>query len=370
MAQNIQSTSVRLTSRWLNCCSERAVISGLSPRAVLLRNESVYMIGSRSNNNENIWKYSISRNTLTLIKYPPNVQTAAAVRHTIIPYQSQLLCIGIGDKIRDISSNNLILFALIDEETHSWKEVTGMPRSREILQHGMGPISISSASEDKYLLIGISEAQLLSVLIFDGQEWSRREWPDCTAPTHGLIDIIIHDGTIFLMTKLGFYKISLETILVKSDAQWKTLRKIPNYGSYSNMTTFNDHIVVLTPRKIYSDNYIINILAYKSASDTWILLEELECHISWMIPSIMGLPDGRLLIFGVVPDQQQIPQFNILEAKYTTKGKTSSSCTLIITIYPCRCACTCIHTKRELFSSDKLCLLIIHIYNMRGIDTM
>jgi hypothetical protein len=315
----IESTSVsprvRLTSKWLNCCSETAVISSNTPRAVL-SNDSVYMIGSRSNNNENIWKYSISRNTLTLIRYPPNVQTVTAVRHTIVPYQSQLLWIGKGDN-SVVLNNNLIVFALVDEETHSWKEF--MSESREILQHGKWPISVSSTSEDKYLIIVITEPQLISVLIFDGQEWRRRDGPDCAAPNYGMIDIIIQDGTIFLTTKLGFYKISLETALARSNTQWKPLRKIPNCGRYSNMTTFNDHIVVLTPRKLYYDNRV-HILAYKSASDTWIILEELECHISWIIPSIMGLPDGRLLIFGVVPDQQQIPQFNILEA--TAKGKT------------------------------------------------
>ena len=319
----VQSTSARFTSTWLDCCSERAVISGSCPRAVLL-NDGVYMIGSRSNNNENIWKYSIPTSTLTLINYPPNVQTVAANRHTITSYQSQLLWIGEGDTSR--TCNGLVVFALVDEETHLWKQI--MSKSRKILQpHDMiMPISVSSTSEDKYLIVVVSEPQLLSVLIFDGQEWRRKDGPDCTAPTHGSIDTIIHDGTIFLITYLGFYKISLETILAKSDAQWKTFRKIPK--ACSNMTSFNNHIVVLTPRISYNDRYV-HILAYESVSDTWIKLEELECHISWMIPSIMGLPGGRLLIFGVVADRQKIPQFNVLEV--TTKSKTAG----MLNFYQC-----------------------------------
>ena len=146
-----QSTSARFTSTWLNCCSERAVIlSGSCPRAVLL-NDGVYMIGSRSRNNENIWKYSIPTSTLTLINYPPNVQTVAADRHTLTSYQSQLLWIGESDT----SSNHLVVFALVDEETHLWKQI--MSKSREILRpHDMiMPISVSSASEDKYLVVTV-----------------------------------------------------------------------------------------------------------------------------------------------------------------------------------------------------------------------
>ena len=317
MAQDILPTSVRLTSRWLNCCSEGAVGSGSSPRAVLL-NDSVYMIGSRSNNNENIWKYSILKNTLMPISYPPNTQTVSADQHTITSYQSQLLWIGKGDTDNSI----LVLFALADEQiNYSWKQI--MLKSKEILPQMTLPTSISSTSEDEYLIVVVREPQLLSVLIFDGQEWRRRDGPDCTAPTHGRIDIIINNGTIFLTTYMGFYTISLKAILATSDAlgQWVTLTKIPK-ETYSNMTSFYNYTVVLT-RKYYSDSCVC-VLAYEYVSDTWIILEELECCISWMIPTIMGLPDGRLLIFGVVPDPQQIPQFNVLQV--TIKGIHKTTC--------------------------------------------
>ena len=51
------------------------------------------------------------------------------------------------------------------------------------------------------------------------------------------------------------------------------------------------------------------------------MLEKFECHLCWSVPSIVGLPDGRLLILGVVPDPQQAPQFNILEITCTVEGK-------------------------------------------------
>lgn len=250
-----------------------------------------------------------------LINYPPNVQTdTAASQHAITSYQSQLIWIGNGD----ISGYNLVVFSLVDEETHLWKEI--MSKSREIIQHRMCPISISSASEDKYLIIVISEPLLMSVLIFDGQEWRRRDGPECTAPIHGITDTIIHDGSIFLMTRLGSYEISIETILAKRDSRWKKLGTIPK-KIYSNMTSFNDHIVVLAPRTNYHDNRF-HILAYESVSDAWIILEELECYVSWMMPSIMGLPGGHLLILGVSSIKSS-QNFNILEV--TIKGKASGT---------------------------------------------
>ena len=305
-----------LTLRWLNCSyCEGAVLSGSIPRAVLLK-DSVYMNGSRSKNNIKIWKYSISKNTLTSVNYPTSlIDSVLFNEHTIIDYQSQLLWIGNRDK----NTNNLAIFTpRNDEEVDSWEEI--MPNfSEELLRHMKLPawsFGVSSASEGKYLIVVVSEPLLLSVLIFDGQEWTRRDGPDCTVPTHGRPDTIIHDRIIFLLTYKGFYKISLEDILITGNPQWKPLTTIATLMSRrSNLTSFDGHIVVLTPGNGY-----VHILAYESVMDTWIILEKLECHISWVIPSILGLPDGRLLIFGVVSDRlaTQIPQFNVLEV--TAKG--------------------------------------------------
>ena len=308
-----------LTSRWLNCQENRAVISGSNPRAVLL-NDSVYMNGSRSKNNKNIWKYSVSKNTLTPISYPPCALAALTNEQTITAYQSQLLWIGKCDK----SSDSLSIFTLVDEETHSWKEVMPSNFPEEMLQHIPAlPWSISSASEGSYLIVVLSGPQVLLLLVFDGQEWRQRDGPDCTAPAHGRIDAIIHDGTIFLTTYMGFYKTSLEAILAANNPQWKTLTKISK-ESHSNLTLFHDRIMVLTPSN-FNDRYVhIILLAYESVSDTWLIMEKFECHISWIIPSVVGLPDGRLLIFGVIPGPQQIPYFDILEV--TIKGNIQCNC--------------------------------------------
>ena len=274
------------------------------------------MNGSRSKSNIKIWKYSISKNTLTSVSYPTSlVDSVLSNEHTLIDYQSQLLWIG----NRDRNTNSLAIFTpRNDEEVDSWEEI--MPNfSEEMLRHKTLPtwsFGLSSTSDGRYLVVIVSEPQLLSILIFDGQEWRRRDGPDCTAPTHGRPDAIIHDGIIFLITYKGFYKISLEDIVATSNPQWKPLTTIATMLSRrTNLTSFDGRVVVLTPGNGY-----VCVLAYESVLDTWIMLEKLECHISWVIPTILGLPDGCLLIFGVVSDKQatQIPQFNVLEV--TAKG--------------------------------------------------
>ena len=62
------------------------------------------------------------------------------------------------------------------------------------------------------------------------------------------------------------------------------------------------------------------------------MLEKFDCHINWVMPTIIGLPDGRVLIFGVVPDKQQIPQFNILEVSVKGNNYVMLTCALSLCI--------------------------------------
>ena len=152
--------------------------------------------------------------------------------------------------------DNLTILALAPdcEETHSWKEVLpNFPKEMLLGINAALARSISSASEGKYLIVVISGPRLLSVLIFNGQEWRRRDAPDCAALIHGMIDTIIHDGTIFLTTYMGFHKISFEAILATSNPQWEKLSEIPKENR-SNLTTF-DHVVVLTPGE-FGNEYV------------------------------------------------------------------------------------------------------------------
>lgn len=291
------------------------VLSGTNPRAVLL-NDYIYMNGSRSNSVK-LWKYSISKNTFNKIEYPiALLNSVLNNEHTIAEYQSQLLWIG-------KCFNEIAIFKVRNNEgMDSWKEITPNFEFSALSARSAG---ISSVSEGKYLVIVISEPRLLSVLIFDGQEWRRRDGPDCIASTHGKPDVIIHDGSIFLMTYKGFYKASLDSILATNNPQWKSLTTVIKM-TRSNLTSFDGQIVVLIPGNGY-----VRILMYESTLDTWIMLEKLECHICWVIPTIAGFCGG-LFIFGVVPQAMQT-QFNILEVM---KGmQYSLSCSMIVCIYAC-----------------------------------
>ena len=65
-----------------------------------------------------------------------------------------------------------------------------------------------------------------------------------------------------------------------------------------------------------------NIWAYQPTDDCWFILKRPECELCWSIPSIVGLPSGRLLILDVTPDSPHC-QFNVLEV--VAKGKHGKS---------------------------------------------
>ena len=308
-----------MSSRWLNCDGKGAVLSASSLGAVLL-NDSVYVKGSRSHNNRNIWNYSITKNSMSWLSYPPNALNVSSGYQALTTYQSQLLWIGRYDE----QSDNITVFALVDETTHCWKEIMqDIPQ----LASPQSPIInfISAASEGRYLIVVESMGyQGSSALIFDGRSWRRIDSPSSTlAYAYSETDIVIHNGTVYLSTQMGFYEIFLDACLATNHLVWKDSTYIPE-ACHSNLTVLNGHIVVLTATPAYrstqsGDGGYICILAHEPIADVWVVLKKLECHLCWSVPSIVGLPDGRLLILGVVPDPQQAPQFNVLEI--TAKGK-------------------------------------------------
>ena len=308
-----------LSSRWLNCDGKGAVISGSRPGAVLL-NDSVYMNGSRSNNNWNIWKYSIAKNSMSPLSYPPDAPLRTLLdNQTLTVYQSQLLWIGKCDELSD----NITVFALVHETTHSWKEIMqDIPQLATSIQ---SPIInfISAASEGKYLIVVESMGyQGLSALIFDGLGWKRID--STPGYAYGGTNIIIHNGIVYISTQMGFYEIYLEamaTMMLATnhlDTVWKKATHIPDF--HSNLTGFNGHTVVLTTEITQSgDGGYVYILAYEPIAGNWLMLEKIQCHLCWSVPSIVGLSGGRLLILSIVPDLLQARQFNILEI--IAKGK-------------------------------------------------
>jgi hypothetical protein len=334
-----------IPSRWLNCAGNGAVISGSNPGAVLL-NDNVYMNGSRANNNRNIWKYSVAGNSMSPLSYPPCALDVPADCQALAVYQSQLLWIG----RCDIHSDKIQVFVLLDESTHSWQEIMRHDIPQVVPLTGIeSPIVnfISATGEGKYLIIVVSmRYQRMTVLLFDGQKWEKRDIPSSPPESaYGETSVIIHNGILYLCTQVGFYKINLETSLAINQLSWKKMTF--SLESHSNLTLFNGHIVVVTvtPTSKEFDAYghhqhNVMILVYQSPDDHWLVLKKFECHLCWSTPSIMGLPTGRLLILGVSPD---FPQFNILEViakgkhidilKYCLfKGKVHVACKLIIGI--------------------------------------
>ena len=314
-----------ITSRWLNCDGNGAVISGSNPGAVLL-NDNVYTNGSRGNDNLNIWKYSIAKNAMSPLSYPHYAIDVPDTDYlAITTYQSQLLWIGKCDRYND----NIKVFALEDEATDTWKEI--MQDIPQLDHTQQSPIInfISAASEGNYLVVIESMGYHgLSMLLFNGQDWKRIDMlGSVPSYAYGEADVIMYDGTIYLSTRVGFYEISFsEASLATSHVTCKSLACVPEEYR-ANLTVFNGHIVVLTAAQAFmyyrfnqsGDRGYVNILAYLPISNTWVILEKLDCYSCWSIPSIIGLPTGCLLILGVTPDPLQTPQFNILQV--TAKGK-------------------------------------------------
>ena len=308
-----------LTSRWLNCDGNGAVISGSNPGAVLL-NDNVFTNGSRANDNLNIWKYSIAKNSMSPLSYPlVAVDVSDTDYMAITTYQSQLLWIGKSDRYND----NIKVFAL-DEATESWREI--MQDIPQLAHTHESPIInfVSAASEGNYLVVIESMGHHgLSMLLFNGQEWRRIDmFGSVPSYAYGEADVIIYNRTIYLGTQVGFYEMSFEASLATSHVvTCKSLACIPEEYR-SNLSVFNGYIVVLiTSMPYYGRTGYVHLLAYDPFINTWVILEKLDCCLCWTTPSIIGLPSGHLLILGVTltPDLVQISQFNILQV--TAKGK-------------------------------------------------
>ena len=251
------------------------------------------------------------------LSYPPFALDTRADCQALTAYQSQLLWIGRCDR----HSDKIKVFVLDDESTHSWKQVMhNIPQQAHTLE---SPVInfISATSEGKYLIIVVSKGYRgMAVLVFDGQEWRIR---DTMIPSrspesaYGETDVIIHNGIIYLCTQVGFYRVHFETNLATNHLLWKTLTCVPE-KCHSNLTIINGHIMVFiaTPASEKSQDVFgryVYIMAYQPIDNYWLVLKKFECHLCWAIPSIVGLPSGRLLILGVTPDSVQFPLFNILE---------------------------------------------------------
>ena len=262
------------------------------------------------------------------LSYPPCYALDTLTDYQALTvYQSQLLCIGRCDKY----SAKIKVFVLCDESMHSWKEIMhDIPQVAPDVIESPAPIItfISATGKGKYLIIVVSlRYRGMVVLLFDGQEWKTRDIPSGPPETaYGETDVLIHNGILYLCTYVGFYKVYLETSLATNLIQlsWKKLCCVPE-KRHSNLTLFNDHIVVITTAQAikaqesdYQYDVDIIMLAYQSTDDYWLVLKKFECYLHWSKPSIMGLPSGRLLILGVTPESDS-PQFNILEV--IAKGK-------------------------------------------------
>ena len=255
------------------------------------------------------------------ICYPHCALRVSSDHQALVVYQSQLLWIGNCERFSD----NVKVFVLADEATGTWKEI--MQDIPQLAHTHESPIInfISAASEGKYLVVVQSKGyQGMTVLLFDGKEWRTRDIPSSPPESaYGETDTIILDGNLYLCTRVGFYKVYLETSLTTNRFLWKNLTCVPD-ECYSNLTILNGHIVVFTATTaserfyVYGQNRYAYILAYQPIDDYWLVLKKFECHLCWAIPSIVGLPGGRLLILGITLEFDT--QFNILEM--TAKGKT------------------------------------------------
>jgi hypothetical protein len=178
------------------------------------------------------------------------------------------------------------------EQDKGWKEDTSVPPLPDGLLYCW---HLFASGDDKYLVV----AHDSKLLMFDGQQWQQKDGPERD------MRILIHCGTLYLVIQDNrggsFCKISVQSLLAENDYDWEML-KLPSASDikYSYLIVVGDHITMVASIAICSGlSRTLCVLSLSSTSNSWIELTQLD-HDHNRIPSIVGFPNGKLLLMGLI----------------------------------------------------------------------
>ena len=178
----------------------------------------------------------------------------------------------------------------IYEQDEGWKEDTSVPPLPDGLLYSW---HLYASGNDNFLVVAYDS----KLLVFDGYQWQQKDGPERD------MRVLIHCGTLYLIIIRGgsFCKVSVQSLLAENDYNWEMI-KLP-YASdieYSSLTLVGDHVTMVA--SIYGGlgTRTLYILSLSSTSDSWIGLTQLNLNHYGIQPSMVGFPNGTLLLMGLI----------------------------------------------------------------------
>ena len=201
-------------------------------------------------------------------------------------------------------ANKKVFFYKQDE---GWKEYTYVPPLP--WPDGSYHWHLSASGDDKYLIV----ADDSKLFIFDGHQWQQRDGPE-----RDNLRILTHCGILYLIIRANhrgsFCKVPVQSLLIENDYDWENLMlKLPYVSDSDNiisLTLVGDHVTMVASIYTYSGRTLC-VLSLSSTSDSWIGLTQLNLDHYSIQPSILGFPNGTLLLMGLIkvkdPPRSQNP---------------------------------------------------------------
>ena len=234
---------------------------------------------------ETAWKFYIPTKSWSPIPSPPGVDAQMPNDYTLAVYRSQPVWIGGRVDTGNKQECNRKIF--VYEQGKGWKEDTKLIPSipDDIILFYW---NLFASGNDKYLIV----AHESKLLVFDGKQWRQKDGPE-----RDMRNILVHHGTLYFIIKKNqedfFCKASMQSLLVANDYDWKML-KLPYAHEYSSLTLVGDHITMVASIGTISRTF--RVLGFSSASDSWIGLTQLNPNYRSNILSVVGQPNGTLLL--------------------------------------------------------------------------
>ncbi len=192
------------------------------------------------------------------------------------------------------------------EQGKGWMEDTSIPLLPDGPVYCSSYLFASGTGDDNHLVVAYDS----KLLVFDGQQWQQKDGPGCD------MRVLIHCGILYLVIQENwggsFCKVSMQYLLAENDYNWKNLMlKLPYVCDikYSSLTVIDDHITMVA--SIHGElSRTLCVLSLSSTSNSWIGLTQLNLGYCGT-PSIVGCPNGKLLLMGLTktkdPRSQNLP---------------------------------------------------------------
>ena len=247
----------------------------------VLWNGDVYMIDSATMENEQckLLKYSTARDSWSKFVIPCNIKERHSMdekqSHALTTYNSKLLLVSGADSESLDPTMLPIRMWEFDAMKSTFKPSPDiiLPLSRTIVEQ----CHVAAASEGKYLIIGGRSrfGDIMQCYLYDGTTWVVCDSPCLTR--HRDIQLIIHNGSIFLIERLCesslslIYETSLRSIIDNNPDPWQllksTMQSSGQQGSVSNFFTLETHLSLVSwdYPKLTVWHYFVNSESWQEA---------------------------------------------------------------------------------------------------------